>query len=65
MINIMTRTTTCYLFALIRIIIDQHTFLLVTIDGTRDDPTLLAEVRNHEDKVLFAVPLKASELRTR
>ena len=44
---------------------EQHTFLLVTIDGTRDDPTLLAEVRNHEDKVLFAVPLKASELRTR
>ena len=44
---------------------EQHTFLLVTIDGTQDDPTLLAEVRNHKDTVLFSVPLKASELRPR
>jgi len=43
---------------------DQHTFLLITIDGTRDDPTLLAEVRNHADTVLFSVRLKASELRS-
>lgn len=42
---------------------EKHTFLLVTIDGTAADPTLLAEVRNHEDEVLFSVPLEASALR--
>ena len=42
---------------------ERNTFMLLHVDGQAEDPTLLAEIRNHEDKVLFTVRLKASELR--